>query len=415
LQMRYKAENHMVVSHHIAPPQCMVLFLSEEIILILLLSFVLFFSSCRDEVLPPDEEILINKWHYDLMDDDYHCFAILVRAAMHDPATFELDSLVEKNQDNILFGISDVLKTKVRGIQSFPVYKDLPGSNPWGKTDKPVYRKSLPSEMKAAQKLVGKYAGDCSSISNLSTALCRINGITEDDVFILRTKEHSVGLIQYKSELYMFDNTWVERLDAIELLVLNRYKVTGFYNDRYYSKKSVFITKKGLSGTGTLKEKLESRYKIKFHDIHTYSPESIEYHTRIALQEKSTDVVDVINASVKGPLLKEICTEKSTIDDLVNWINLNIDSKQLFLYDAFMTPDQVIVFKTAGTLDKAVFLWCYCRIKNIPCELYLNKEVYCLRIDKRLFLIEEKISEAAISSTDTTQPGFISINTLSLK
>jgi hypothetical protein len=198
--------------------------------------------------------------------------------------------------------------------------------------------------------------------------------------------------------------------------MLNRYKVTGFYNDRYYSKKYVFITKKGLSGNGTLKEKLESRYKIKFHDIHAYyTPQSIEYYTRIALQEKSTDIVDIINASSKGPLFKQICTEKSTIDDLVDWINLNIASKPLFLYDAFMTPDQVIVFKTAGALDKALFLWCYCRVKNIPSELYRNKGVYCLRIDKRLFLIEEKISEAEISSSDTTLLGFISVNTLLLK
>lgn len=389
--------------------------MKTKIYLILSISTVLFFSSCKQEVLPPDEEILINKWHYDLMGDDYHCFSILVRAAMHDPAMFELDSCINKNQDNILFEISRVLKTKVRGIQSFSIYKDLPGSNPWGKTVKPVYRKSLPSEMKAAEKLVNWYAGDCSSISNLSTALCRINGIPEDDVFILRTIEHSVGIIQYKSELYLFDNTWVERLDPIELLMLNRYRVTGFYNDRYYSKKDVFITRKGLSGKGTLKEKLESRYKIKFHDIYDYPPQSIEYLTRIALQEKSTDIVDIINASVKGPLLKQICTEKSTIDDLVDWTNLNIASKPLFLYDAFMTPDQVIVFKTAGTLDKALFLWCYCRIKNIPSELYRNKGVYCLRIDNRLFLIEEKISEAEISSVDTTKPGFISVNTLLLK
>jgi hypothetical protein len=344
------------------------------------------------------------------MGDDFHCFAILVRAAMRDPATFELDSMVEKKQDNILFEISRVLKTKVRGIQSFSIYKDLPGYNPWGKTDKPVYRKSLPSEMKAASKLVNWYAGDCSSISHLSTALCRINGIPEDDIFIIRTKEHSVGLIQYNSELYMFDNTWVEKLDPVELLMLNRYKVTGFYNDRYYSKKSVFITRRGLSGKGTLKEKLESRYKIKFNDIHAYSPESIEYRTRIALQEKSTDIVDIINASVKGPLFKQICSEKSTIDDLVSWINLNIDSKPLFLYDSFMTPDQVIVFKTAGTLDKALFLWCYCRIRNIPSELYRNKGAYCLGIDKRLFLIEEKILE--ISAADKTRQGFISVNTL---
>lgn len=385
--------------------------MKTKIYLILSISIILFYSSCkRKEILPPDEEILINKWHYDLMDDDYHCFAILVRAAMLDPATFELDSLVENKQDNLLFEISRVLKTKVRGIQSFSIYKGLPGNNPWGKTDKPIYRKSLPSEMKAATKLVNWYAGDCSSISHLATALCRINGIPEDDIFIIRTMEHSVGLIQYNSELYLFNNTWVEKLDAVELLMLNRYKVTGFYNDRYYSKKYVFITKKGLTGKGTLKEKLESRYKIKFHDIHDYSPESIDYHTRIALQEKLTNIVDIINASVKGPLLKEICNEKSTIDDMVDWINLKIDSKPLFSYDAFMTPDQVIVFKTAGTLDKALFLWCYCRIKNIPSELYRNKGVYYLRIDKRLFLIEKKIS--VMSPVDTTPPGFIPVNSI---
>jgi hypothetical protein len=382
--------------------------MKTKIYLILSISIVLFYLSCKKEILPSDKEILINKWHYDLMRDDYHCFALLVRAAMHDPATFELDSLVEKKQDNILFEISRVLKSKVKNIQSFSIYKDLPGRNPWGKTDRPVYRKSLPSEMKAAEKLVNWYAGDCSSISHLSTALCRIQGIPEDDIFIIRTMEHSVGLIQYNSELYLFDNTWVERLDAMELLMLNRYKVTGFYNDRYYSKKHVFITKKGLSGNGTLKEKLEMRYGIKFNDIYSYCPQqSIGYLTSIALQQKSTDIVDIINASVKGPLFMQICTEKSTIENLFDWINLNIDSKPLFSYESFMTPDQVIVFKTAGSLDKALFICCYCRMRNIPCDLYRDKEVYCLRINKRLFLIEEMITELEISPAGIAPAGFI--------
>jgi hypothetical protein len=386
--------------------------MNTKICSILSISIILFYSSCKKETLPLDEEILINKWHYDLMDDDYHCFAILVRAAIHDPATFELDSLVDKNQDNILSEISRVLETKVKNIQTFSIYRDQPGRNPWGKTDKPIYRKSLPSEMKAAQKLVKWYAGDCSSISNLATALCRINGISEDDVFILRTVEHSVGIVQYKSELYIFDNTWVERLSAVELLMLNRYKVAGFYNDRYYSKKHVFITKKGLSGNGTLKEKLELHYGLKFNDIYSYyPPQRVEYLTRIALQEKSTEFAFIVNASVKGPLFKQLCIEKSTIDDMIDWINLNIDSKPLFLYDAFMTPDQVIVFKTAGTFDKALFILCYCRIRNIPCELYRNQEVYCLRIYRRLFLIEEKISETEMSPENTPPQGFITVNT----
>jgi len=369
--------------------------------------------SCKKETLPPDEEILINKWHYDLMDDDFHCFAFLVRAAMHDPSSLELDSLVVKNHDNLLFEISCVLRTKVKNIQTFSIYKDLPGKKPWGKTDKPIYRKSLPSEMKAAEKLVKVYAGDCSSLSALSTALCRINGISEDEVFILRTEEHSTGIIQYKSELYLFNNTSVEKLSAIELFLLNRYEINGFYNDRYYSKRHVFITKKGLSRAGTLKEKLESRYGVKFNDIQAdYPPQNIEYLTRIALQEKSTDIVDIINASVRGPLLKQKCAENATIDEMIEWININIDSKPLFSYDAFMTPDQVIVFKTAGNLDKTIFLWCYCRIKNIPCEVYRNNGLCCLRTNNRLFFIEDKISESNKTQGNVIPPGFMPINTL---
>lgn len=269
------------------------------------------------------------------------------------------------------------------------------------------------SEMQAMKKLVKVYAGDCSSLSQLSTALCRINGISEDEIFVLRTEEHSAAIIQYKSELYLFSNTWVEKLSGIELFLLNRYKVTGFYNDRYYSKKHVFITKKGLSRAGTLKEKLESRYGIKFNDIQAdYPQQNIEYLTRIALQEKSTDIVDIINSSVRGPLLKQKCDENATIDDMVDWINQNIDSKPLFSYDAFMTPDQVIVFKTAGYLDKAIFLWCYCRNKNIPCEVFRNNEACCLRIDNRIFLIEEKITGSDNTSGNAIPPGFMPMNRL---
>lgn len=368
-------------------------------LLILSLSMVLLLASCTKETLPPDEEILINKWHYDLMNDDYHCFAILVRAAMQDPSTLRLDSTGGKDQGDLLFKIRHILKGRVKNVQSLSQFKYLPGRNPWGETDKPVYRKSLPSEMEATKKIAGWYAGDCSSISQLVTGLCRINGIHEDEVFVLRSKQHSVVLVQYKSEVYLF-NTFPEKVSNIELLFLNFYKITGFYNDQYFGKKHVWLSRRGLSGAGTLKEKLESRYGVEFNSIqYDYPPQSIEYLTSIALQEQSTDIIDIINASVRGPLFKQKCTENATIDDMVAWINLNVESKPLFSYDSFMTPDQVIVFKTAGYHDKAIFLWCFCRYKNIPCEVFKNNETYCIKTGDRLFLIEEKITES-----DTT-PG----------
>jgi hypothetical protein len=367
-----------------------------KIIVFLSFSISLFLISCKKDVVPSDKEVLINKWHYELMGDDYHCFSILVRAAMIDPATYEIDSLVVKNSDNLLFAISHVLKRKVVHIQSIRLFSDMPGRNPWGKTDKPVYRKSLPSEMKAMENLVGKYAGDCSSISCLSTALCRIHGISEDDIFIIRTRQHSAGLIQYKSNLYMFNNTWVEKLSANELFFLNlRYKITGFYNDKYYCKKSVWLTKKGLLGPGTLKDKLKKNYGINFNDINVkYTSGYIETLTRIALQEKSTDMMSVIKASERGPLFKQLCAENSTIIEIIKWINNNVESKQLFSYTAFLTPDQVIVFKTAYYFDKTIFLWSYCNYKHIPCEVFKNNGAYCIIINHKLFYIKDKIVES---------------------
>lgn len=386
--------------------------MKTKISVILSVSVTLFLISCEKEVVHSDNEVLINKWHYELMQDDYHCFAILVRAAMIDPATHEIDSLVVKNSDNFLFAISNVLKRKVVPIQSIRLFSDMPGGNPWGKTDKPVYRKSLPSEMKAFENLVGKYSGDCSSISCLSTALCRIHGISEDDIFIIRTKEHSAGLIQYKSNLYLFNNTWIEELSAIELFFLNlRCKITGFYNDKYYCKKHVWLTKRGLLGPGTLKDKLETRYGISFNDINVNFPSShIENLTRIALQEKSTDIISIIKASERGPLFRQLCAENQTTNDIIKWINNNVESKHLFSYTAFLTPDQVIVFKTACSFDKTIFLWCYCRYKNIPCEVFKNNGVYCLIINHKLLYIKDKIVESDTIIGNSIPPGFKPLN-----
>jgi hypothetical protein len=383
--------------------------MKTKISVILSVSITVFLISCEKEVVPSDNEVLINKWHYELMRDDYHCFAILVRAAMIDPATHEIDSLVVKNSDNLLFAISHILKRKVVPIQSIRLFSDMPGGNPWGKTDKPVYRKSLPSEMKAMENLVGKYSGDCSSISCLSTALCRIHGISEDDIFIIRTREHSAVLIQYKSNLYMFNNTWIEELSAVELFFLNlRYKITGFYNDKYYCKKHVWLTKRGLLGPGTLKDKLESRYGIIFNDINvSFTPSYIDSLTRIALQEKSTDLISIIKASERVPLFKQLCAENQTINDIVKWINYNVESKHLFSYTTFLTPDQVIVFKTACYFDKTIFLWCYCRDKNIPCEVFKNNGAYCLIINQKLLFIEDKIVESDTILGNSIPPSLI--------
>jgi hypothetical protein len=224
----------------------------------------------------------------------------------------------------------------------------------------------------------------------------------------MRTKEHSAGLIQYKSNLYIFNNMWIEKLNATELFFINlRYKIAGFYNDKYYCKKRIWLTKSGLSGPGTLKVKLETRYGICFNDINAnFQSSHIENLTRIALQKKSNDIISIIKASERGPLFRRCCAENQTTNDIINWINNNIESKNLFPYKAFLTPDQVIVFKTAGSFDKTIFLWCYCRFKNIPCEVFKNKEVYYVVINQKLFCIKDKIVESDTITRNSIPPSF---------
>jgi len=206
----------------------------------------------------------------------------------------------------------------------------------------------------------------------------------------------------------MFNSIWIEELSAIELFFINlKYKITGIYNDKYYCKKHVWLTKRGLLGPGTLKDKLETRYGISFDDINVNYPSSyIENLTRIALQEKTTDMISIIKASERGPLFRQLCAENQTTNDIIKWINNNVESKHLFSYTAFLTPDQVIVFKTACSFDKTIFLWCYCRYKNIPCEVFKNNGVYCLTINHKLLYIKDKIVESDTIMGNSIPPNF---------
>jgi len=354
----------------------------------LILFFFIF--SCSKTAPPSEEVLLINKWFYELMEADYQYYSILVRATMHDPTTLEIDTLIQKDENNILFCIESVIQRLITNYHSFEGFKYLPGNNPWGKTKEPVYKKLLPSEMKAMHKLIGKYGGDCSTISHLIAALCRINGIPEDDVFILRTKEHSVVLVQCNSNVYFIDGLYVENLSPEELFFFNLYWNTGLYNDRYSSKAGYVLTKEKLSGPGTLKEKFERQYKVRFSDIQKErTANEIETFTNIALQKRSTSITDIVSASERGPLVRQLCSNLTTIEELILWINENIGVGSIFSYDAFMTPDQVIVFKTASAFDKAVFLMCSCRIKSIECEIFQkDEEEYVVRIMSKQFIIK---------------------------
>jgi hypothetical protein len=340
------------------------------------------------------------------MEADYQYFSFLVRAAMVDPAVIELNAMVSDEEDNLLFDIGAMLQEQVENSHSVEAFQDLPGKNPWGETDKPVYKKLLPSEMKAMNVYAGQYAGDCSSISHLTVALCRMNGIPEDDIFVLRTKQHSLVLVQYQSVVYMINDTYVDELSPVELFFVNLYWNTGLYNDRYSARAGYVLSKDKLSGPGTLKEKFERHYNVQFRDMQDeWTAEEVETLTNLAMQKRSTPIADVVSASERGPLVNHLFPTLPTIEASVDWLNENVGTASIFPYDAFMTPDQVIVFKTASPFDKALFLVCYCRIKGIACEmLQSGEETYVIRAASKAYLVGETITETKMENDSTLIP-----------
>lgn len=365
-----------------------------------------FLVSCKDAPTQAQEVVLINKWHYDLMQADYDCFSFLVRATMADPAIAELAALIPDDNDNVLYNIAAMMQEHVRNSHTVGAFEELPGKNPWGEVDKPVYRKLLPSEMKAMRMHAGKYSGDCSSISHLTAALCRIAGIPEDDVFVMRTKQHSVVLVKYDSTVYMFNDTFVDELSPVELFFINLYWNTGLYNDRYFAKAGYVLSKDRLSGPGTLKETFEDQYELQFRDLEEERTEQErERLTAVALQRRSTAVADIVTASERGPLVGELCAGFTTMDQCVQWLNENAQTASIFAYDAFMTPDQVIVFKAASRFDKALFLMCYCREKAMGCEVLRGDENdYVVRTADAQYLVTNTITRTAHQGTDNRVP-----------
>ncbi len=59
----------------------------------------------NNQIEPDDYFTLVNKWHYDLMDDDYKLFTIIMSSTLLDPELEVVDASISYAGDNPLYDI----------------------------------------------------------------------------------------------------------------------------------------------------------------------------------------------------------------------------------------------------------------------------------------------------------------------
>jgi hypothetical protein len=342
----------------------------------------------NNQIEPDDYFTLVNKWHYDLMDDDYKLFTIIMSSTLLDPELEVVDASISYAGDNPLYDIEKWAEKNIVNSHQLEAFEDLPGGNPWGETDKPVYKHLLPSEMKAMGLYADTYAGDCKSISHLMLGLLRRHGISEDDIFVVRTRLHCAVIAQYDRKVYLVDGTDVETLNWLELFFYNIFRVTGFYNDQFYTQGRLLLTEDKLKGDGSLRERLETNYGLVFKDIRNeFQEEQLDELRDLALQRN--DLEAIARASLLGPNVRALAHRVVEISDLVTWMNENLDGKSIFGESSIMTADQVIVFKTGDSLDRSLLMMSVIHSLGSDSKLYSRDDSYLVEHDGSYYLFDQ--------------------------
>ena len=143
-----------------------------------------------------EAEILytINKWHYEMFPGYRRAVTPFTLACLIDPCAYQLaDSIArEIEEQSVPYGqiatLNGWMRRNLIHTQSSGVFFHMPGEDPWGvmsASDRPTYKKLLPSEMQALSIHTEKISGKCYTLANLMVTLMVLLGVNPDDVVVL--------------------------------------------------------------------------------------------------------------------------------------------------------------------------------------------------------------------------------------
>ena len=325
---------------------------------------------------------------------------MLLSACVIDPVISEI--IRENNFDSdwnseTLQIIADWAQEEITHTHSLPIFNKNPGKDPWGSiSDRPIYKKLLPSEMRAMSKFSNnKYTGKCSSITHLLYGILRNVGMSSDQCVILRIKGHTIALLKIDDTYYLIDNNEINKLTGSAILKVTYYECHGFYNESFSFKGKFRLNKSVFSSNQSLIESVFNNVSIdRRKSIALKANNKLKAYAMQSLLVEKPNLYK--KASMRGPHVNKIAEEFKDLKSIINWIEKNIvDGHVLSGEKTIQLADQTIVFRTGNYSDIGLLTQSILAINGIKCELlitsnnaYMDFETYIYSIKDRLRVSE---------------------------
>jgi hypothetical protein len=367
----------------------------------------------REDIYERDILVLINKWHHELYETNMRLLPILLRACMIDQTTHDIiHNLNISSLDNkkSIKKINSWALNNLAHTQTLLDFKQEPGQDPWGVAyGRPIYKKLLPSEMKAMSIYSGKITGKCATIANLNYSIFRLLGIEPDNIMNLKISGHVFGLAKLNDQIIVLDNNNIKLLNDSLRSWITEEHYYGFYNDVISVNKNIVINDEILDTKGSL---LDAICKVNNIELQKENIDFLEIEvdrdriistifsdsqtksmilTKYAYQSLYVKKPELyLKASLRAPKAVELANELETVEEIIKWINNNITYGSIFedYNERIMLADQVIVFKTGGLKDQAVLAYTLLTLKGHEPEIKITKDNIYIDLGSKIYDVE---------------------------
>jgi hypothetical protein len=362
--------------------------------------------------------VVINKWNHELVesfDSDYLPSWML--ASLIDPVVYDIiDDLHLEGKDPSQAAETLrqwVLHNEVH-TQDLRHFSYASGKDPWGtvltpiSTTYPVYKKLLPSEMKAMSIFSGKITGKCMTLATLNVCLFRLLGAEPDNAVVIATQTHGVGLVKFGDTLYFSNDIDIREVDYAARQWITSQTFAGLWTESISIRKEFTITDEVFNSQDSLIHAIwEANWgqeppphaSLMPHEMERASALSAIFGeknagnglavlTKYAYQSLYVKNPELyVRASLRGPKAKELAGKLDSVDDVITWIRTNVCQGSIFEdeQERIMVADQVIVFKTGGPKDQAILACTLLKLKGYHPLMIITTESVYLECDGRIY------------------------------
>jgi len=372
----------------------------------------------------PEGDILavINKWNHEIVESsDPRFLPSWMLASLMDPVVSDIVENLHTDPENLEKSV-EILRLWTQEneahTQGLPVFAYTPGNDPWGTVPNPwgykipTYKKLLPSEMKAMSIFSGKITGKCMTLANLNACLFRFMGADPDNVVVVRTKTHGVGLVKFGGRVYLINNNSIIEINgSIREEIVSR-TFSGLWTESFSVSKEFILNEDVLDSQDTL---LDAIWRVnwgtdppprtvllpgKIQRTDVLSAVFGEFNaanrlavlTKYAYQSLHVGKPELyLKASVRSPRAIELAERLGSADEIIEWIKKNVGTGSIFeeYQERVMLADQVIVFKTGGLKDQAVLAFTLLKLKGYDPVVTVTTDTVYVEFDGRMYDVKD--------------------------